>query len=378
MDSNNIPKTPVVCFTGTLERVTRAEAKEQAEAAGWQVSGSVSAKTDLVVAGPGAGSKATKAGELGIPIMSEDQWFAHVEEFGSMFGRDPDYDAWANLQRNGPPADWDADDASMADAEILSVAAYREFTEEQFRQMLDEMDDSVPEGIYYNPVSGNFYEWETQKGMGDQFMKAWASRKEEFPHFAPGPHEQKLAKPYAPGPRQAIAQGVFESPEDFARRVIAAEGHDPVPTMDPRSKLTNPKDAVGVQKWRQFCTVPMTVVAEVGVAMLEGARKYGKHNYRFAGVRASVYVDAAMGHMMQWWEGEDIDKDSSLSHVTKAIASLVVLRDAMIQDMLNDDRPLKGNLDAHRDFLQAAVDDIFARYPDPVAPYTQADHGTDL
>ena len=56
-------------------------------------------------------------------------------------------------------------------------------------------------------------------------------------------------------------------------------------------KETNPKDAVGIRKWRNFATVSMTVMAEVGVAMMEGARKYGRHNYRVSGVRASVYVD---------------------------------------------------------------------------------------
>jgi DNA ligase (NAD+) len=69
-----------VVFTGSLEKMTRDEAKAMAERLGAKTAGSVSKKTDYVVAGPGAGSKLAKAKEAGVAVLTEDEWFELIGE----------------------------------------------------------------------------------------------------------------------------------------------------------------------------------------------------------------------------------------------------------------------------------------------------------
>ena len=95
---------------------------------------------------------------------------------------------------------------------------------------------------------------------------------------------------------------------------------------------------------------------------MEGAIKYGRHNYRIAGIRASTYIDATIGHIFDYWEGQDIDPDSGLHHITKAIAYLYVLRDAQMRDMCEDDRPPKSDVEGDKIRLQAIVNELSKKY----------------
>lgn len=136
------------------------------------------------------------------------------------------------------------------------------------------------------------------------------------------------------------------------------------------TKDTNPKDAIGIKKV-PISTVPCGPILLAGLAMLEGARKYGRHNYRAAGVRASVYYDAAVGrHIMPWWEGQDIDPDSGLNHLDKAIAALIVLRDSMLSGNWVDDRPIRNPLNLPE--MNKLAAEIIERYPDAKEPFTEA------
>lgn len=136
-------------------------------------------------------------------------------------------------------------------------------------------------------------------------------------------------------------------------------------------KPSNPKDSVGIKKV-PFSTVPSEVTAEVGLAMLEGALKYGRHNYRSVGVRASVYYDAALRHLTSFWEGQDTDPDSGLPHLVKCLACLYVLRDSQHMGNWVDDRPpVFPDKDDWILKLNRLAETLVGKYPEPAKTYTE-------
>lgn len=103
--------------------------------------------------------------------------------------------------------------------------------------------------------------------------------------------------------------------------------------------MSDPKSCQGAEKI-PFAALPWAVIAEAALSMGEGAIKYGSHNWRSSGgVEAMTYIAAAQRHLIAYILGEDIDPDSGLPHMTKAITSLMVLRDAQINGVCLDNRP---------------------------------------
>lgn len=144
------------------------------------------------------------------------------------------------------------------------------------------------------------------------------------------------------------------------------------PAAASATKPSNPKDAMSFKKVPLLSVLPLGVLARMSLGMLEGALKYSRHNYRLAGVRASVYVDATMRHISAFWEGQDLDPESKvgLHHIDKAITSLVVLRDSILQGNWTDDRPPispTGWLDE----ANRMAAELVKQFPEPPPPCTR-------
>ena len=110
----------------------------------------------------------------------------------------------------------------------------------------------------------------------------------------------------------------------------------------------NPKTAMGAKK-PPLHFIPPISLFHLGQAMQNGGEKYGPFNWREKEVTASVYMDAAMRHLLEWWDCGDMASDSGIHHFGHAMACMAIVLDAESIGMLNDDRPkVKG---ATADFI---------------------------
>ena len=158
-----------------------------------------------------------------------------------------------------------------------------------------------------------------------------------------------------------------------AARVPAGQRCRSPSTAPSDSKPTNPKDAIGSGKL-PLHLVPASLTVYAAMAFAEGASKYGAHNWRVAGVRASIYLAAHERHMSRWWNGEDSDPVTLVPHLASAAACLAILIDAKACGMLNDDRPPAADMASLIRSSEAVVQWVVALNAE-VAPrhYTIAD-----
>lgn len=130
------------------------------------------------------------------------------------------------------------------------------------------------------------------------------------------------------------------------------------------TKDTNPKDAIGSTKL-DLGLVPDTLIVYAAMSFLEGALKYGRFNWRIAGVRASIYNAALTRHQMDWWNGEDTDPVTRVHNLASIIACAGILLDAELCGKLTDDRPPRApvaELIDHAPGLVAHLKDLFKDY----------------
>jgi hypothetical protein len=118
-----------------------------------------------------------------------------------------------------------------------------------------------------------------------------------------------------------------------------AAGWGVVDTEGPAWADPNPKDAIGRLK-PGIHTIPPAALLHLGLAMTDGAAKYGLTNWRAHPVLASIYYDAAFRHLASWWDGEPHARDSKVHHLAHVMACCAILIDAEINGCLIEDKPI--------------------------------------
>ena len=144
--------------------------------------------------------------------------------------------------------------------------------------------------------------------------------------------------------------------EDEVKGEVRMESASTVPPQPAK----NPKTAIGRTKPAMVSVIPTASLLHLGEVMKLGATKYGPFNWRETPVPAEVYVDAAMRHLLSWFDGEDRDPESGMSHLGHVMACCAIIIDAQENGMLDDNRPKAGrvgqmiaNFQDHGDFDDA-------------------------
>ena len=109
----------------------------------------------------------------------------------------------------------------------------------------------------------------------------------------------------------------------------------------------NKKDAVGATKTPTSC-IPSAGIFAMGAAMQDGGNKYDPFNYRETQVTGSVFFNAMMRHLLDWWEGQDYADDSGVHHLGHLAAGCAIVLDGISNGNFVDDRPKKPVIAASR------------------------------
>lgn len=106
---------------------------------------------------------------------------------------------------------------------------------------------------------------------------------------------------------------------------------------------SNLKTAAATNKPRMSDVPPVALMA-LGAAMSNGKNKYGRFNWRETGSTSSVFYDAMLRHLVDWYNGEDFAEDSKVHHLAHIMASCAILLDSSLHGKLNDDREMKPSV----------------------------------
>lgn len=106
---------------------------------------------------------------------------------------------------------------------------------------------------------------------------------------------------------------------------------------DPTAKPSNPKDIVGSNKL-PLSLFPATAIAEGSLGFLNGQCKYGRDNFLVIGIRASIYVDAALRHLLAWYAGREVDPEDGVPDLGAALACIAIIVDSRAAGTMVDDR----------------------------------------
>lgn len=116
----------------------------------------------------------------------------------------------------------------------------------------------------------------------------------------------------------------------------------------PKFDSRNPKTLTGSKKVPMMSVVPSTAMVHMAEAMyygayeaprVDGKKGYGPYNWRDQPIEASIYVDAAMRHLLAWWDGTELDPDSKAHELGHAMGTIAIVLDAMENGTLIDNRP---------------------------------------